>query len=604
MKILSIFKKAALVLITLATFNFVFNFPVHAQEPSAVQKKYQEAITSFQSTIEIEQDTDLHIIETIDYQTSVPRHGIYRYLPVVNQSNQQKDYVEITNLSVHDLDGNKYRFEKSISNQNLIIKIGDPEKTFTGEKTYVLEYTTKNAVDHYETYDELYWDITGEGWQLPILQTKVEVLSPFAKLEEGQCYTGVFGSTAQDCQFTKKEPSSYEATTLGTLSSQENFTLVLKINPDNELRFPGTIDDLRKWFGHYGPVLLIVVPSLVMIWLWWSRGRDWVTNAPHILLNQEQYTQKRRAIWQRLQIPFVYEPFKDLTPAQVGAVANEKIEMREIVAEIIDLARKKYIDIERKTTKKLLGTNEDYTFTKKKKSASSLPEHQQYLLEKMFTDGSSIKLSTLKGTFYKYLPELKKKIWSSVLEHDYFEGNPNRIRNIYRAVSVVLAVVSGIYGIWLIDQIYFVAPWPLLLAGLSGAFMFWIAGQLPSKTKEGTSLMLQAKGLQKTIKRGAWREAIKEKHLFIEEVLPFAIGMGVAKQLAKDMEKIGEEPPEYVNGALAAGRGFDHFERSFVNSTSQSISYNPNSSSSSGSSGFSGGGFSGGGGGGGGGGSW
>lgn len=114
---------------------------------------------------------------------------------------------------------------------------------------------------------------------------------------------------------------------------------------------------------------------------------------------------------------------------------------------------------------------------------------------------------------------------------------------------------------------------------------------------------LYAKGFYQNLKRGAWRDKIKEKHLFIEEVIPYAVAFGTIKQLAKDMKDLNLQPPEYLDTFTAASlSSFTQDLNNFAQATASNIAYNPNSGSS-GSSGFSGG-FSGGGGGGGGGGSW
>src|SRR5690606_29155757 len=128
---------------------------------------------------------------------------------------------------------------------------------------------------------------------------------------------------------------------------------------------------------------------------------------------------------------------------------------------------------------------------------------------------------------------------------------------------------------------------------------------MPRKSARGVNIMLQARGLKATIQRGAWREKIKEKHLFIEEVFPFAVAFGVVDQLSEHMKQLGEEPPNYMGNAALNAASFQSFAQDFSSQVSSNLTYNPSSSHSSGGSGFSsGGGFSGGGGGGGGGGSW
>jgi len=119
---------------------------------------------------------------------------------------------------------------------------------------------------------------------------------------------------------------------------------------------------------------------------------------------------------------------------------------------------------------------------------------------------------------------------------------------------------------------------------------------MPQKTAVGNNLWMQVRGLKQSINYGKWREIIKEKNLFIEEVLPFAVSLGVIDRLAKDMKDLDIEPPDYFH-AGASGSLSQDFVSQFNNDMNSSIAYNPSSSSSGGS-------FSGGGGGGGGGGSW
>jgi uncharacterized membrane protein len=100
--------------------------------------------------------------------------------------------------------------------------------------------------------------------------------------------------------------------------------------------------------------------------------------------------------------------------------------------------------------------------------------------------------------------------------------------------------------------------------------------------------------------KGQWRYAIAEKHLFLEEILPLAISLGVVNKLSRDMQGLQLEPPKYMGNLAYADFG------SFGTSVGRTLAFTPGSSGSggwSGGSGFSGGG-SGGGFGGGGGGSW
>jgi uncharacterized membrane protein len=142
---------------------------------------------------------------------------------------------------------------------------------------------------------------------------------------------------------------------------------------------------------------------------------------------------------------------------------------------------------------------------------------------------------------------------------------------------------------------------PLIVLIVVSVLTAFFAFQMPRKTAKGYALYRQTKGLAFYLDKGRWREEIKEKQLFLDEILPLAIALGVVKKLARDMEELGVKEPSYFN---AGGVAWASSINGFSSSASSNMAMGASSSSGwSGGSGFSGG-SSGGGFGGGGGGSW
>src|SRR5690606_31854412 len=83
-----------------------------------------ESITSFHSDISINQDASLEIRETIKYQTSLNKHGIYRYIPVDYNQAGYKNRLPVSNISITDQHGNAIPFEKSTDGPFIAFKIG------------------------------------------------------------------------------------------------------------------------------------------------------------------------------------------------------------------------------------------------------------------------------------------------------------------------------------------------------------------------------------------------------------------------------------------------------------------------------------------------
>jgi hypothetical protein len=92
----------------------------------------EEAITRFQAFITVNTDNSVTVSEVITYNTGPQeRHGIYRD---IYPFSSEKRSMEIKDVSVYEA-GTPSQFITERSGENFRIKIGDPNKTFTGEKT-------------------------------------------------------------------------------------------------------------------------------------------------------------------------------------------------------------------------------------------------------------------------------------------------------------------------------------------------------------------------------------------------------------------------------------------------------------------------------------
>lgn len=557
-----------------------------------------EVITQFSSEITINQDTSLSITEKIVYFTPVDKHGIYRYIPEKYHLNGLIATNRVSDISVKDNFGVEMPYQMSQENGNVTLKIGDPNATFVGSRIYVISYKVDKAIMRQNGFDELYWDITGEGWQFPIEIAKVTIHSPFAPVTESKCFTGVVGATATDCLFGVG-PDTIAFTTKPTKYG-ENFTVALKLDQNNSLAFPSSIENIIETIKNNWFLGLIFLPGLLMFVTWYKKGRDWRFLSPNVFNLDPDQPQGLRPLFESINTPMVYEPLKDLTPGEAGAMLDEKVDNSDIVAEIIELARKKYLKIERVEKKGFLQFGHDYLFTKLKES-EKLVGVQEYLFGRIFQSGESVTLSKLKGSFYTHMAKAKEMINKDLKDRKLFTGNPNNVRGIWFIAAILL--ICLVFAISISDMGFLGAVWPFGIFFLSALAAVLFAWNMPQKTAVGTNLALQVKGLRETIRLGKWREEIKEKHLFIEEILPFAISLGVIGKLTKDMAGLNIEPPKYLAGGyIGSSHAWGGFVNDFSSSVSSGLSYNP-SSSSRGGSGFSGG-SSGGGGGGGGGGSW
>lgn len=554
-----------------------------------------DRINSFHSDITINQNGSLSIKETLLYETTLEKHGIYRYIPFKTRRNGLTVHNSLDKIIITDESGKPYPFTRSSENGNLMLKIGDPDITFSGTKTYIISYTAEDVLIETDTGPRLLWDITGEGWQIPVMKTTVRIHSPFAPVMQLTCYSGEFGGNDGLCTGKQENDATAYFAREKYITYGENVTVDLTLSSQNQLTLPTHQQRRIKLIRENFWVIFLPLPTLILAYYWLRYGRDYMFIRPNVFDHHERPTQLR-PVFARFPAPMVYEPL-DISPGQAGAILDERYDTSDLVADILDLARQKYLRIEQ-TQEKSLFKSADYTFFKLKEKNATLPLHQQKILSGMFGQSSQVTLSQMKGKFYIHLEKIKNAVFASLYDHTMFTRDPVKTKTI-----IIFILFGGFFAavfilIPLFQTLSFNSPLALIGLLVQSPFLILLTINMNQKTAKGFNYMQQARGLKDTIARGKWREQIKEKHLFIEEILPFAVSLGVVEKLSRDMRELGIKPPEYLHTSSIHTWSNAAFISSFSREVGSSMTYNPSSSSSSG------GGSSGGGGGGGGGGSW
>ena len=415
-----------------------------------------EEIKTFHSDITVNSDTSISIKETLLYLTSEQKHGIYRYIPIRYNRDGINYTARISNITV-TADGQPVTISQNSQNGNIVLKIGDPEATFTRSKTYLITYSVENAVRQAKNANgqiipELYWDITGEGWTIPVTASSATVYSPSATIQSVTCFSGPFGSSDNRCQKslidTHRAIFGYDQ----TINYGDNFTIAVVFDSNNGLVFPASFQKTLKQIQDNVILVPLFLPALIMLAWWWLRGRDQAFVSWNVFNSDTDRPQITLTPWSFRPTPMVYEPIAGLTPGEAGAILNERVNNQDVVAEIIELARMKLLVIKRLETKKLFGKNTDYQFTRTKKSAAGLTGHQKYLLDELFATGKSIKLSDIKGNFYIKMAKTKEMIYRSLFAKGLFRDRPQIARIKAFVVAIIALVATGSYMGKLLNQ--------------------------------------------------------------------------------------------------------------------------------------------------------
>ena len=95
---------------------------------------------------------------------------------------QKKGYDRLTPLDVLSVTASggasaQYTVKKSGDLEN--IRIGDPDRTITGEHTYTIRYRLRGVLNHFKDHDELYLNVIGTDFNVPIDRATASVRVPW-----------------------------------------------------------------------------------------------------------------------------------------------------------------------------------------------------------------------------------------------------------------------------------------------------------------------------------------------------------------------------------------------------------------------------------------
>ncbi len=324
------------------------------------------------------------------------------------------------------------------------------------------------------------------------------------------------------------------------------------------------------------------------MWLWWyCHGRD-----PRV-----------RPVVVR------YQPPAGLTPAEAGTLLDDRVDMRDIAATMVDLAVRGYLSIEERPQP---SSKSDYVFHLRNGQWLALKPHEQQVLGGIFssrpagTAGAdrTVPLSQLENVFYKRLPEIKKAVLDSLTKQALYAARPDKVRKRYFIVAVVVAVLVAYAGLIASEQLGMAEAPFIVAAYLTFAVMGVFAWFMPARTSLGTRALEEVLGFQEFLTQveGPRLERMVKTPQLFEAFLPFAMAFRVQMQWAAAFDAIYVSPGSWYVGTPGQSFRAQDFASGLSemsSSVGSTLKSSPRSSDDSGfSSGSSGGGSGGGGGGG------
>ncbi|BCW88473.1 hypothetical protein sos41_16130 [Alphaproteobacteria bacterium SO-S41] len=550
-----------------------------------------ERIRSFDSDITVNKDSSLTIAETITVNVEGIdiRRGIIREFPTRYQDERGDDVdVGFEVVSVKR-DGRDEPWQVDQVSNGVEVRIGDPDVLLNdGIHTYVITYRTTFQLGYFPEGDQLFFNVTGNGWVFPIDKASATVRLPAgARTTRLAVYTGAFKSKDTDATIAETSPGVVVARTTQKLGSHEGLTVVVEW-PTGFVDKPSSgavawrwlTDNISALFGLIG----LLGSGSFLYWAWTKWGRD----------------PPRGTI-----IP-LFSPPDNMEPAEARFLHDMGYDNKIFAAAIVSMAVKGAVKIAEDPG----WFSKTFKLQRTGAGAELLSPMERAAYDQLFQGSDEIELEQKNWQRIKAANDsVKARLQLAHVGKNFTENTGS----VFGGIGIL--ILAGL-GIWATAG-NGIAPFvggAAIAAGVVLAILFanWmkaptVAGQAMRDRIDGFRMFLD------TAEKERW-EVLNPPDMtpqLFEKYLPYALALDVDHTWSQTFEREMRihDPsgsysyqPNWYSGRNFGGIGAGALSHSISNAMSSAIS---SSSSPPGkSSGFGGGGFSGGGGGGGGGRGW
>ena len=201
---------------------------------SALPGGAEERILGYESVVRVAPDASLEVTETLKVRAEGDqiRRGIYRDFPTRYRNAQGKRVRVPFDVLRVLLDGHPEDWHTEDRDNGVRLYAGSRDRTVVpGVHTYTLVYRTARQVGHFEGHDELYWNVTGNGWVFPIDRATCRILLPrkdggTAPFLRQAAFTGAQGERGSGAIWRIGGDGSAFFETTRTLGPHEGLTVV------------------------------------------------------------------------------------------------------------------------------------------------------------------------------------------------------------------------------------------------------------------------------------------------------------------------------------------------------------------------------------------
>jgi len=567
-----------------------------------------EEISNYYIKVNVLNDGKLNIQENILYDFSPnQRHGIYRNIPLNNNSVDLKSIYQ---------DNAPANYEIIYSNNDIVFKIGDPDRLLTSKHLYKIEYSIDRAVFKKDNnFNAISLNVIGTGWKVDINNIDIDIfLPPKLATAKFKVFIGNRGSN-EEYKFIKISSTHYKIIKKH-LKPHQGITF--------DLYFDKNLINV-KTLSIIWEIIFVILFSLG-IYFYYSKHK-----IPYIAISAQYY------------------PPKDLDVLKVGLLIDQIADSQDFSSAILDLATKGYLKIKTEQ-KEVLGVfNKKIIILEKLKEDDGLDFDEKKLFNTLFYEKREFVLGqkdvTIATRLRNMISLVNEWLYEWSLKEGYMKENPKKakasfllkssipiiialafalkemisfygsmaiigvVSAVFSIIAIIIffqkGIISKIFGIIFLgvsliilfsSGINIINPFSIVMLSVIPLFVF--SNKISSYSIKGINRLKYLLGLKEFIlkvEKDKLEFLLKENPNYLDEMLPYAVLFG-AKHWFDFYDEFNIESNWYI-GEKTYFYGLDE---DIISSFEDSANYTESNNSDS----FSGGGSVGGGSGGGGGGSW
>jgi hypothetical protein len=455
---------------------------------------------SISIALKLQRDGSLSVTEQVFVQA---RKSMTRRAPLRIKAGDDQDRV----FTIRDV---------SVSGNGSSEVTGDELVLALGEGATTVKYTVDGAVTDVGGHQEMRWQVAS-GWDTKVRLLRASFIAP-DQPRAVVCLAGEFGSESP-CRSALTDSSQVLRVVQEGLPAGNRVDLMVEL-PAGTVGANARFDDagivsafaLTPASGvGLGALVLLLAGGFALLWL--ARGRDARALAADVGPVELLMTGDGGRV--------AFASPDGVLPGQVGTVVDERVDVADVTATVVDLAVRNYLSIRERRGED--GT-EDWVLVRRNPPDAALTGYERSVYGLLLGDAPEVAVSALRTRGTDLAP-VRDALYADVVKREWFARRPDHDRSLWSLVGVLLAVAGVAATVVLaLTAGHALLGLALVVGGLGLALG---ARMMPARTRRGSVLVQQVRGLLGYLRTTeATAIPAADREMVLSRSLPYAVVLG------------------------------------------------------------------------------